>query len=75
MAIEILLNSPFVNKRCDGKLEPQPQDRSHSGERFITREMAQVHMFECIKVYYNLRCLHLRLGYLSTETFEAHQAA
>ncbi len=45
------------------------------GECFATREMARAQVFEYIEVYYNRRRLHSRLGYLSPEVFEAHQAA
>jgi len=44
-------------------------------ERFATREMTKVQVFEHIEVYYNRRRLHPRLGYMYLETFEARQTA
>jgi len=41
------------------------------GEKFLTRAEAKQHVFEYIEVYYNRKRLHSKLGYFSSEDFEA----
>jgi len=45
------------------------------GERFSARADAKNHVFEYIDVYYNRKCLHSGLGYLSPVYFEAQIVA
>ena len=40
-------------------------------EKFLTRAEAKQQVFEYFEVYYNRIRLHSKLGYLSSETFEA----
>ena len=39
-------------------------------ERFLTRSDAKYRVFHYIKVYYNHKRLHSKLGYVSPESFE-----
>lgn len=45
------------------------------GERFLTRSDAKYQVFKYIKVYYNRKRLHSKLGCLSLEAFEAKKVA
>ena len=45
------------------------------GEKLSTRDDTKAHVFEYIDVYYNRKRLHLKLGYLNPEAFEAKQVA
>ena len=49
-------------------------EASH-GERFLTHAEAISHVFEYIEVYYNRKRLHSKLGYISSEAFEAKKVA
>ena len=48
---------------------------SSTASGFAAREWVLAQVFEYIEVYYNRKCLHSRLRYLSPEVFEARQAA
>jgi transposase InsO family protein len=45
------------------------------GERFLTRSEAKYQVFDYIEVYYNRKRLHSKLGYVSSEAFEAKKVA
>ncbi len=45
------------------------------GEKFSTRAYAKNHVFDYIDVYYNRKCLHSKLGYLSPVRFEEQMVA
>ena len=45
------------------------------GERFVTREQAEAHVFEYIEVDYDRTRHHSTLGYLSPEQFEPSHIA
>ncbi len=71
-----------MNKKGDCYDNAAMESWSHSlkveaihGERYVTRQAAKDHVFEYIEVYYNRKCPHSRLGYLSPEAFELRHVA